>query len=167
MTDEAKRQNAVQYAEQTLGVHVPWEDAQRALASHQEHSDKSDELRRSIRGFKQAIDDRKMVIATEAPSHKDWPDGVQKQRDFTKVLYAMDENLGDLESSLDAAQADLDHSENARKHQEQVLYAVTARMNELGGLLHFYAAAKDAENRAPIYEVSVEPRPPIPPPFSV
>lgn len=158
----------MQYAEQTLEVHVPWEDAKFCLDVHAETTLKVDELRRKIRGHKQRIEDRKMEVATEAPSHPDYPpDGVTKQRDFLKVLLGNDQDLSDLESALDAMTSDLEHHTSLVKHQELRLYALTARMNELGGLLNFYAVAKSAETQVQ-HEPASEPAPapPAPSPFT-
>ncbi len=142
--------NAVQYAEETLGVHVPWDDSQDALERHDQFSNKCETLRGSIRGMKQRIEDRKLEVASEAPSSQGYPlDGVTKQRDFLKQLQAADKELSDLESKLDADQALLDHAEIGRKHQELRLFACTARMTELGGLLQFYAVAKAATASSP------------------
>lgn len=149
--DKGKRMSAVSYAEQVLQVHVPWQDAQDALAKHEAASNEVNRLRSEIRGCKQRIEDRKMEVATEAPSTEGYPaDGVQKQRDFVKILQGGDEQIADLESQSDDLHRQIETQQAIVKHQDLRLYATTARMNELGGLLHFYAEAKAAESQVTI-----------------
>lgn len=147
MEPDAKRMNPVQYAEQVLAVHVPWEEAQRHLDLHADASEHVDLTRREIRAVKANIEDRKAEVTAEAPSTRGYPEGVQARRDFTKLLLASDDKLTSMEKHLDNLHSMLDDYQSAVKHHELALYAVTARMNELGGLLQFYSVAKAAETK--------------------
>lgn len=136
--------NFVQYAEDKLGVHAPWDDAQRFITQHEEATTKLKELRPQIRSLKIQIDDRKLEIVTGAAgSWNDVAATVRKER--IKGLVDNDPDLRELEGELFDAQQALDHAEADIKHAEVVLHAVTARMIELGGLLTFYAINKSRE----------------------
>jgi chromosome segregation ATPase len=153
MESQPKRRSAVEYAEKVLGVHLPWDEALGRLLDHENATQAQAEIRNSIRTHKQRIEDRKFEVTTEAPSVEGYPDGVQARRDFVKVLLANDEQLGDLESTLDHLNSRLEHVSAEVKRHELALHVLVARMTELGGLLQFYAVAKQAEAN-PLVQVS-------------
>ncbi len=145
MDPTPKRRSAVEYAEQVLDVHAPWKEAQERLDYHDTALNEVDRLKGEIRLLKQRIEDRKMEIATEAPSTQGYPEGVQARRDFVKLLQANDTALSELEEQIVQAEHDRDEWQSTAKHHELGLHVLTARMNGLGGLLQFYAVAKQAE----------------------
>lgn len=146
MNPTPERKSAVQYAEEVLGVHVPWDEAQRRLELHAQASENVDLTRGELRANKQSLEDRKLEVATEAPSLAGYPEGVQARRDWTKLLIVNDEKIVKYEQQIAHLQTVLEDYQSQVKHHELGLHVLTARMTELGGLLMFYAAAKQAEN---------------------
>lgn len=147
--------NPVVYAERTLGVHIPWEQSQALLVERDELSRQLVTLRGTVRNLKTILEDRTMEIRSDAPSHPEWPaKGVQEREKFVKVLIFLDESVQETNSNIEDAQEKLDSADARIKQIEVSLHVLTARMNELSGLLHFYAAAKAAEDRITVSELS-------------
>lgn len=135
----------MRYAEETLDVHGPWQEAQRRLDSHASASERVTQNKAQIRGLKQTIEDRRRDIAAEAPSAAGYPSGVQARRDFVKLLVESDGAVSAAEDMIAVCQSVLEDAQAELRHHELGLSVLTARMTELGGLLHFYAEAKSAQ----------------------
>lgn len=139
MTDK----NPVKYAENTLGVHMPWEQASAVLKKIEQHRLQLVHLRSIMRHTKGVIEDRKLSILNEAPSRSDWPSSHTAQQSALKVLYQTDSGIIELNDEVERIQNKIEESEAEIKHGELELQVLIARMNELGGLLQFYAACKN------------------------
>lgn len=138
--------NPVEYAERTLGVHVPWQQARSLLEAHEHKSRELVQVKSNIRFTKAAIADRTMEVRTEAPAHAEFPvKGVQEREKFVKLLCFVDDTIRAGNDELEELLSEQDSVEASLKHIEVSLNVLTARMNELSGLLDFYAAAKSAE----------------------
>lgn len=145
--------NPVQYAEQVLDVHGPWVEAQDRLKLHAEASESVDQFKREMRARKRLIDDRKLELASAAPLMPGWPDkGVTAQRDFIKQVVADDDKLRELEASVAECQSAIEEAQSQVRHHELGIGFLTARLTELGGLLHFYAEAKAAETQTSVHK---------------
>jgi hypothetical protein len=136
--------NAVKYAEENLGVHVVWDEAQTRLEQHDDAKNTYLTALRSVRDVKEKMRAREMTIVSDErgkfPDMKVTPfrDHIKAEFEADVVLSALRDELAGHESDRDRAKADMDH------HSLGV-QATTARMSELAGLLNFYSAAKAAE----------------------
>lgn len=137
------KQNPIAYAEDTLNVHGVHSEASQAYAALEEALDQYTELGRVIREVTDAIETREYDLV--AAHRGENPDISQAALDrWLKEQVHKDETLSDLHRDLRTAQ-----DGQAAKHAEvdknkYRLRVLTARMNELGGLLTFLAAAKYA-----------------------
>jgi hypothetical protein len=129
----------VTYAEQTLGVHEVYSEAQQRLAVHKLASDQVVGCNRDLRVLHEALEMELLRVATDhAPNI---PMGATKTdaRESTKQaqnqdikVQAIRQEIARLESDRASAEADL-------KHHALGIQVLTARMTELGGLLSFYS----------------------------
>lgn len=142
--------NPVKYAEDVLGVHLPWEEVQDRLSRHAAASQQADETAIQLRATRRNLEDRKRHITAEAPSFSDWPDKVTPQREYLKRLIDNDAECLKLERSIEELQAAHDEYKSTARHHELGINALSARMTELGGLLTFYAEVKRAETTSPV-----------------
>jgi hypothetical protein len=135
------KQTPVDYAEDVLGVHAvatEADDVHAALASHLAvHATAAS----TIRSLNDRIDAREFELAGEIRSeHPDISQtalerAIKDARQSDDVMRGLRRELRDVQSEQDLAQADIERN----KYRLRVL---SARMNELGGLLAFYGAAK-------------------------
>lgn len=140
------KQNPVEYAEGTLGVHQVWDEANDRLVAHEVVKDRYLASLSGIRYVEQQIATREgEIVAEQRGEHPDMK--IMEFKQHIAAVMATDEKAVELNTSLaeekdirDAAKADM-------QHHELGLQALTARMNELAGLLEFYAAAKQAASR--------------------
>lgn len=104
-------------------------------------------MRASIRALKQAHKMRLIEIAAEAPSTvPNFTDyNTTQRREAIKILVGGDEKIAEIEVDLSECQSVLDEANANLDHHKLGIGALTARMTELGGLLHFYAEAKHAQ----------------------
>lgn len=135
--------NSVEYAEDTLGVHKVYDDCTQRLEEHDKAKNTYLTALSDIRQLKAAVVEREAEITSdERGKHPDMKITAFKQHVGVKceqdtVHKAYRDDLAVAESSRDEAEQDM-------RHHELGVRALTARMNELGGLLEFYSAAKQA-----------------------
>lgn len=133
--------NAVSYAEETLGVHKVWEEAQERLGLHSLAKSEYLEALKAIRSYESGMADRVATLVAEQRGLN--PDmKVTAFREHMKAVEADDEAMKVFHTSLALAKDERDEAEQEMRHHELGLRALTARMTELAGLLEFYAAAK-------------------------
>ena len=140
-------QNPVKYAEDTLAVHVVWAEANTRLAAHEASKVAYLSALSGIRYTEQQIAAREgEIVAEQRGDHPDMK--IMEFKQHVATVMSADEKAVELNTAMaeekdarDAAKADM-------QHHELGLGAITARMNELAGLLHFYAAAKEAASRS-------------------
>jgi signal transduction histidine kinase len=137
--------NPVQYAEEVLDVHGPWEEAKSRLEQHTEASTRLFKVKQQVRAAKSDLDDQKRDIIARAPAMDGYPTNKTAQREFVKLLIEVDPDCIELQQTIADCQASLDDAQSDVKHHEIGLSVLSSRMAELGGLLHFYAAAKEAQ----------------------
>ena len=138
--------SSVNYAENVLGVHNPWSESLRRLESHRVAGERIASIKTEIRNTKASVDDRRLSLISEAPAK--YPDlSITARKDQLRIDFAHDAHLIHLEQEVRRLEGELDSAEAERRHHELGLHILTARMNELGGLLNFYAEAKAAAGR--------------------
>lgn len=135
--------NPVQYAEDTLGVHTILEGTMKA----------HDELDKIVTVLANAKDDRRKaeqdlsdfemeVAIEERGKHADMS-ATAMQAHLKQHLYTMPK-WRELRDKVRELTNDIDGAELDRKIQERAIEIGNARMNELGGYLHYLAACKQA-----------------------
>lgn len=137
----------VTYAEEQLRVHHEYEEAI-ALAKHLSGTEEAlASVGSNVRRLRSLIEEREYELAIEARVND--PDLSQRaiERIVDQSKYT-DEKLRNLRSELAPC---IDRQEDIRTQIESLKYTLrvkTARLNSLGGLLNFYAAATMASRKA-------------------
>jgi predicted nucleic acid-binding Zn-ribbon protein len=137
------RSTPVSYAENELKVHAVHDDA---LAAHETLTGALDEYAaasRTIRSTHEAIERREHVLASDI---KGGDPGMSQEalKRALKDAQHTDDELVSLRAALHQAQDRQNNSYAVIEREKYRLRVLSARMNELGGLLSFYAAAKTA-----------------------
>lgn len=145
------KQNPVTYAEETLGVHVPWAEAQDRLALHANATARVASAKTELRILRASLDMHKMNARNLAPSMENWPEKVKDQEQFVRDVVARDTQVQYFETQIVVQHNNLDEAESDERHHRLGLEVLSSRMTELGGLLHFYAEVKRAETEMPVY----------------
>lgn len=136
--------NPVEYAESVLDVHGVWNEAQERLAAHEEAKNAYLAALTSIRWTENQIATREAeIVAEERGTHPDMK--ITEFKQHVATVQATDETTVDFRGVLADQKAIRDEAEQGMKHHDLGVRALTARMNELAGLLDFYAAAKEAQ----------------------
>lgn len=133
--------NPVQYAEDHLGVHEVWKEAERRLIVHSDLTDQIKELNRRIRDAKDNLADREASIVADNGAAIV---GMSKTaaKEHMKVVIDADPEIQRIRDQIATADAERAEADADLRHHDLGLKVLTARMQELGGLLEFYAAAK-------------------------
>lgn len=139
--DAPKPPNAVQYAQDTLGVHDVHNEANAALAALGAAQNTLNAATSEIRSLHEALADRETDLTmAERASNADMSQTAFDK--YIKQVVQKDRDHADLRDTLVAAQNRRDDAEAQVRQAEMRIRIATARMEELGGLLAFYAAAK-------------------------
>ena len=131
----------VAYAEKTLGVHEPWEEAQLRVTQHDQALEVFNSCKAHLRDIHERMADREQQVLA---------DGRAKYQELSatafgpvaKGLLQNDPELKELRAEERSLQFQQDEAEASVKHHALGLQVLAARMTALGGLLNFYAAAK-------------------------
>lgn len=135
-----KKKNPVYYAEQDLQVHQVYTDAQDARASLQSILDRHKAITVDVRQTEWAITDRELdVEGTIDPSSASSKTALQE---IVKNTLKFDKQLVELRQKLRALKAEQSDLEHEARLAEWDIKIKIARMQELNGLLSFYAATK-------------------------
>jgi hypothetical protein len=135
--------NAVQYAENDLGVHSVYEEAERRLNAHDAATDVLAEALHQIRLLRSEIAAMERDIVSYAATLPEYSSLSKTAfRDAMKDAVKGNERMIDLQQKLSDAEQARDDAEIDVKHHALAVGLATARLNELGGLLQFYAASK-------------------------
>lgn len=136
--------NPVQYAENVLGVHSVFDATKTALDGLTIHQRRLVELFAEKRALaEQYLQAEASLINSERGANPEMSQAAF-DRHF-KTTAALDDDLRDLRDQQHAVQNVIDSNEADLKVLEASLRMNVARMEELGGLLHFYAAARTAK----------------------
>lgn len=136
--------NAVTYAEKDLGVHKVFEEAQERLTVHAVYSAERQDCNSRIRQIKSDQADREAVVAAELRG-QDPKASATAFKEMLKAALAADEETTHLREDLLAEESGRERAESEIHHHELGIRMLTARMEELAGLLHYYGAAKQAQ----------------------
>jgi len=140
------KQSPVTYAEDTLGVHTVYSDAQDVHEELDKNLGIYATQAKRIRQANDAIDQREFDLAGELKA-EDPSLSIEGMKRAIKDAHRTDETLNKMRKVLYDAQG---KQEDAYAESETCKYrlrVLSARMNELGGLLAFLAAAKSAAAR--------------------
>lgn len=133
--------NPVDYAEQSLGVHKVYDEAATRLNEHAHLTDEIKALNAKIRQVKESITDRESLIVAQEGGNIA---GLSKTaaKEHMKAAFDADDEINRLRGLLADAEAERADADATLRHHALGVQMLTARMQELGGLLEFYAAAK-------------------------
>jgi hypothetical protein len=133
--------NPVDYAEQTLGVHTVYEEAQKRLDLHGQLTGQIAALNAAIRADKDNLAARESTLVAEHGAHTA---GMSKTaaKEYMKAIIESDPEVERIRDRLAEHESDRAVMDADLRHHAAGLQMLTARMHELGGLLEFYAAAK-------------------------
>jgi hypothetical protein len=152
----ARPKNPVTYAEGTLGVHSVYDEAKTTLAALETALTDAARHAAERRSLAEQVADREVVLASDERAAQ--PDMSQTAFDrHIKAVLRRDPTLASLRHDLQGAQAQEDMANAKAKALDATVRALSARMNELGGLLAFYAA------RIPPPNTATSPATPAPP----
>lgn len=132
----------ISFTEEHLGVNTVYESCKAALVQRAELCSELDTKRREYGRQKQAISERELEIINEQAGVEHGSATARKEA--IKDAIAADADMRTKRAYLDELRADLDSIEDDLKGCDAAIHADTARMEELGGLLHLYAATKQA-----------------------
>lgn len=133
--------NPVEYAEKVLGIHTVYEEAQQRLDQHEASMQRIRELKNDLRNYRNQRTDKEMELVTLAPQM--WPhDSATARKEKLKLHMANDPDLRELDHKIDVCKFELDSAESEARHHELGLNVLSARMNQLGGVMHYYAEVK-------------------------
>lgn len=143
----------ISYAEESLGVHRVFEEGERRYELHAEASDALDRTSDEIRSVRAEIEASEIELVSDLRA---------QQNDMSKTAFGefLKERLKE-DADLRVLRTRLAHLEGVRaeyerqvKHHQLGVHLATARMEELGGLLEFYAACKLVNNQTTVTHVS-------------
>ena len=133
--------NPVRYAEDTLGVHTVFDATKTVLDGRTSHQRTLVSLLARKRELAERyLQAEALLISSERGANPELSQAAF-DRHF-KTTAALDDDLRDLRDQQHAVQHEIDVIEADLKAYEASLRMNVARMEELGGLLHFFAAAK-------------------------
>lgn len=133
--------NAVEYAE-SLGVHTVWEKVESDLASLENVNDNIADLRRKLSVKRHEIEQREIEVAGEVMGETHTSKTAAKEA--VKEAISTDADLRVKRLALKELQDSMDEQEDNKSFLQRSVHAGSSRMEELGGLLRLYAAAKYA-----------------------
>lgn len=135
---------SLKYAEEYLGVHVVFEEAKVLLEALDETLRDLDKAQDERRKLVEDIADREAdVLSDEWGKHSDMAVGRMEQH--IKVARRRDDLLKALRDRLNIVLATIQGCEYDMDITKVRLRVATARLEELGGYLHYLAAIKQAE----------------------
>ena len=139
------QQRAIDFAKNVLGVDSVFDEARAAmdeLEDRQETLHKTSTRRRNIEA---EIADREIeLIAEERANNLDLSQAAFDRH--MKIVLQQDNQLLDLRTTREAHVSEHERAEYDADRAKLQVRLLSARMEELGGLLHFYAAVKIASS---------------------
>jgi uncharacterized coiled-coil DUF342 family protein len=136
--------NPVEYAERVLEVHDIFVSTEQVLDEHARALDAMTSANRRIRDLEEDLRLAEIdtgIAAERAADAREWK-GIGQRSKFVKDFITSHPEVVNLRGEIESAKNRRDEAEADVRHLALVIGARTARMNELGGLLNFYAAAK-------------------------
>jgi hypothetical protein len=139
-------ESPVAYAENTLGVHQVWSAAEQTLADLATAQTAAVNTAAAKRVITEQIADRELEVTNDERSKYTDLSQTAFEKHLRGALQA-DPQMKELRKNLMEAQRHHDAAEANITQMEYTLRTQVARMEELSGLLNFYAAAKQATNK--------------------
>jgi hypothetical protein len=133
--------NAVQYAEDVLEVHKVWQQAQERFDQYTSALGDRAKLQSDLRKIRASLSDREAILIQEGRIKYAELSATAFDKVYRTLVHD-DSDHRELREHERERQCDLDLVEADISAHEYQLKLFTSRMNELGGLLEFYAAAK-------------------------
>lgn len=144
---------ALNYAEETLGVHRVHEQAHIARAELDRVLNDLSEARDKRRSTEAQIEDRELeLVADERGKHADMSEAAMGRH--LKIVFHRDGDLQNLRSSLRSIVGDIEGLEYDKVMHETDIKIAVARMQELGGYLQYLAVVKSTSNTSTASEES-------------
>lgn len=142
------KKDPVHYAEDDLGVHNIYDEARAHFDDHSYYTKQVESLNLQIRDIKTQIEDREREVVSDERA---------KQLDLSKTAFGehlkevlkADESLRAMRGDLSALEAERSNCELNLKNLSLGIQLRSARMEELGGLLYFYAVCKGVAASGP------------------
>lgn len=139
---------ALDYAENTLGVHQVHNEANELLEKLDESLDALDQAQDARRALDEQIDDRQMdLLIAERGKHADMSQAGMDRH--LKEVYHKDETLRRLKQDRNSKAGEASGLELDIEFIKARLKVKVGRMEELGGYFQYLAAVKNAEASAP------------------
>lgn len=138
--------NPVEYAEKDLGVHKVWEETQTRLERHAELTERLADLHQQITTYKEGLADRESIIISDQGAHIAGMTKTAAKEHMNQAILDDPEHLR-IRNALSEAESFRWQYDIELKHHSMGLTVLAARMQELGGLLHFYAVTKSNTTR--------------------
>lgn len=136
------------YAEDTLGVHTVYEEAVAFQEALKTFLKELDELKSQKRNMTRLLDDRKMdLISDHRAKHPE-----QSQAAFDnhmKTVFHRDDSIAQCKLEISVIESSLDRKGSEVHLAEQNLKILIARMEELGGYLHYLGVLKASASNKP------------------
>ncbi len=131
--------NPIDYAEGTLGTEQVWVDYQAAFKEYEIIGSDVLEAHNLLRGAKTSLGDCELAVMTEVKGRPNITSNADYERQLKEAL-AEDEQCKNARLVVSSQQAGVLAAERSLAEAEWKLRGYVARMNELGGILNFYAA---------------------------
>jgi hypothetical protein len=135
------------YAEGTLGVDRVYDSANAALEAMGTAKDRALLASTKRRRLDSNIADREADLASDERASNAELSATAFEKHIKAVFHA-DEELRDLRAQRDSLVAEYERAEADAEIARMTARVEAARLEELGGLLHFYAAVKQSARQA-------------------
>lgn len=138
--------DAIKYAEGTLGVHSTYEAAQAARNKLDEILTELGDARDTLRDHEFRLTDREMEVASDERGRHPEMSATAMEKHL-KIALQNDDAVRELREQVARIRSDIEGLDYDREVAEHDIKIQVARMNELGGYLHYLAVVKDVANR--------------------
>lgn len=136
--------NPVAYAEDVLNVHGVYGEARELTEALEDARARHSKANVSVRNLRERLADEEARLTLEARGENPDLSATAFERQL-RLLLQEDEGLRSIRRQILEAQAVLDETEAEYRVLDRRIDVATARLVELGGLLHFYAAARSSQ----------------------
>lgn len=137
--------NAVQYAEDTLGVHAVYERCQKLKEELLTRTSEIASLRQQKRENEALQSDLEFeLMSAQAAEHSELSQAAFERH--MKMFLSKDKTMREIRRVVRETQARIDESDGIKSVLEADIRIECARMSELGGYLQYLAVAKMASN---------------------
>lgn len=139
------QQRAIDFAKNTLAVDAVFDEARAALDELEDRQETLAKTSARRRNIEAEIADREIELIAEHRAANAEMSQAAFDRHM-KVVLQQDDQLLDLRTTREAHVSEHERAEYDAERAKLQVRLLSARMEELGGLLHFYAAVKIASS---------------------